>query len=169
MRRRGLSIGAIVGVAALLLSLSIRANAAGNAKDEAALKDIENKLIAATNSDEVMKYYDQNDIDLFDFSGPPLQYQGTSAVRGDLDGFFNNAKDVKGQFVEMVVVTDGKLGVVRSIQHFTFNDKDGKAQEATIRVTDVFRKTGGKWKVIHSHVSVPVDPKTGQGQMNLKS
>ena len=69
----------------------------------------------------------------------------------------------------MVVVTDGKLGVVRSIQHFTFNDKDGKAQEATIRVTDVFHKAGGKWKVIHSHVSVPVDPKTGQGQMNLKS
>jgi ketosteroid isomerase-like protein len=169
MKRWGLTIGAIVGVAGLLLSLSINANAAGNAKDEAALKDIENKLIAATNTDEVMKYYDQNDIDLFDFSGPPLQYQGATAVHGDLDGFFNNAKNVKGSFVEMVVVTDGKLGIVRSIQHFTYNDKDGKAQEATIRVTDVFHKTGGKWKVIHSHVSVPVDPKTGQGQMNLKS
>jgi ketosteroid isomerase-like protein len=168
MKRWGLTSGAIVGMAGLLLTLSLNANAAGNAKDEAALKAIENKLIAATNTDEVMKYYDQNDIDLFDFSGPPLQYQGTTAVRGDLDGFFNNAKDVKGNFVEMVVVTDGKLGIVRSIQHFTYNDKDGKAQEATIRVTDVFHKTDGKWKVIHSHVSVPVDPKTGQGQMNLK-
>lgn len=168
MKRWGLTIGAIVGVAGLLMSLSINANAAGNAKDEAAIKAVENKLIAATSTDEVMKYYDANDIDLFDFSGP-LQYQGATAVHGDLDGFFNNAKDVKGNFVEMVVVTDGKLGMVRSIQHFTYTDKDGKAQEATLRVTDVFHKVGGKWKVIHSHVSVPVDPKTGQGQMNLKS
>jgi ketosteroid isomerase-like protein len=168
MKRWGLTIGAIVGVAGLLMSLSINANAAGNAKDEAAIKAVENKIIAATSTDEVMKYYDANDIDLFDFSGP-LQYQGATAVHGDLDGFFNNAKDVKGNFVEMVVVTDGKLGMVRSIQHFTYTDKDGKAQEATLRVTDVFHKVGGKWKVIHSHVSVPVDPKTGQGQMNLKS
>jgi ketosteroid isomerase-like protein len=168
MKRWGLTSWAIVVAAGLLLSLSINANAAGNAKDEAAIKGVENKIIAATSTDEVMKYYDQNDIDLYDFSGP-LQYQGATAVHGDLDGFFSNAKDVKGTFVEMVVVTDGKLGIVRSIQHFTFTDKDGKAQEATLRVTDVFHKTGGKWKVIHSHVSVPVDPKTGQGQMNLKS
>ncbi len=168
MKRWGLTIGAIVGVASLLLSLSINANAAGSAKDEAAIKAVENKIIAATSTDEVMKYYDTNDIDLFDFSGP-LQYQGATAVHGDLDGFFNNAKDAKGNFVEMVVVTDGKLGMVRSIQHFTWTDKDGKAQEATLRVTDVFHKVGGKWKVIHSHVSVPVDPKTGLGQMNLKS
>jgi len=168
MKRWGFTSWAIVVAAGLLLSLSINANAAGNAKDEAAIKGVENKIIAATSTDEVMKYYDQNDIDLYDFSGP-LQYQGATAVHGDLDGFFSNAKDVKGTFVEMVVVTDGKLVIVRSIQHFTFTDKDGKAQEATLRVTDVFHKTGGKWKVIHSHVSVPVDPKTGQGQMNLKS
>jgi len=168
MKRWGFTSWAIVVAAGLLLSLSINANAAGNAKDEAAIKGVENKIIAATSTGDVMKYYDQNDIDLYDFSGP-LQYQGATAVHGDLDGFFSNAKDVKGTFVEMVVVTDGKLGIVRSIQHFTFTDKDGKAQEATLRVTDVFHKTGGKWKVIHSHVSVPVDPKTGQGQMNLKS
>ena len=49
------------------------------------------------------------------------------------------------------------------------DSKDGKQQEATLRVTDVFHKVDGKWKLIHSHVSVPVDPKTGQGQMNIKS
>ncbi len=98
-----------------------------------------------------------------------MQYKGATAVRGDLDNFFSNAKDVKGEFVELVVVTDGKMGMARSIQHFTWKDKDGKPQEGTFRVTDVYHKVKGKWKVIHSHVSVPVDPKTGQGQMNLKS
>jgi len=168
MKKLGLTIGAIVGVAGLVLSLGINANAASNAKDEKAIRGVENKIISATSTDEVMKYYDQNDIDLYDFV-PPLQYEGATAVHGDLDNFFNNAKDVKGEFVQLVVVTDGKLGMARSIQHFTWNDKDGKAQEATLRVTDVFHKVDGKWKVIHSHVSVPVDPKTGQAQMNLKS
>jgi ketosteroid isomerase-like protein len=50
------------------------------------------------------------------------------------------------------------------ISRFTFSDKDGKAQEATLRVNDVFHKIGGEWKVMHRHVSVPVDPKTEQGQ-----
>jgi ketosteroid isomerase-like protein len=168
MKKLALTMGALVGLAGLLLSLSVNASAAGNAKDEKAIRAVENKIIAATSTDEVMKYYDQNDIDLYDFV-PPLQYQGASAVHGDLDNFFNNAKDAKGEFVELVVVTDGKLGMARSFQHFTWKDKDGKPQEATLRVTDVLHKVGGQWKVIHSHVSVPVDPKTGQAQMNLHS
>jgi ketosteroid isomerase-like protein len=61
------------------------------------------------------------------------------------------------------------MGMARSIQHFTWKDKNGKAQEATVRVTDVYHKVNGEWKVFHSHVAVPVDAKTGQGQMNLKS
>jgi ketosteroid isomerase-like protein len=168
MKKPGLTIGATVGIAGLILSLSFSTSAASNAKDKKAIEDVEHNIISATNTDQVMKYYDQNDIDLYDFV-PPLQYDGATAVHGDLDNFFNNAKDVKGEFVVLVVETDGKMGMARSIQHFTWNDKDGKAQEATLRVTDVFHKIDGKWKVIHSHVSVPVDPKTGQAQMNLKS
>jgi ketosteroid isomerase-like protein len=168
MKKPGLTMGAIVAVAGLVLSLSVNANAAGSAKDEKAIKEVENKIISATSTDEVMKYYDQNDIDLYDFV-PPLQYKGAAAVHADLDNFFNDAKDVKGEFLDLVVVTDGKLGMARSFQHFTWKDKDGKPQEATLRVTDVLHKVGGKWKIIHSHVSVPVDPKTGQAQMNLKS
>lgn len=169
-RRLGGTIGAMVAMAGLVLSLSVSSNAiaAGSAKDKKAIEDTEHKIIAATSTDEVMKYYDKNDIDLYDFV-PPLQYEGATAVHGDLDNFFNNAKDVKGNFVVLVVETGGTMGMARSIQHFTWTGADGKAQEATLRVTDVFHKVDGKWKVIHSHVSVPVDPKTGQAQMNLSS
>jgi hypothetical protein len=64
-------------------------------------------------------------------------YRGATAVHGDLEAS-SVTPARQGAFVEMVVVTDGKLGIVRSIQHFTYTDKDGKAQEATLRVTDVF-------------------------------
>ena len=53
MRKLGLIVGAFVGVAGMLLSLTVNANAA--AKDEKAIKDVENKIIAATSTDEVMK------------------------------------------------------------------------------------------------------------------
>lgn len=167
MKRLGLAMGAIVLAGGLMLGAGSNANAAGSGKDE--ITATEHKMIACTSADELMKYYDSgDDVNVYDFV-PPLQYKGVTAVHDDFNNFFSNAKDAKGEFVELVVVADGKMGMARSIQHFTWKDKDDKAQEATIRVTDVFHKVKGEWKVMHSHVSVPVDPKTGAGQMNLKS
>jgi ketosteroid isomerase-like protein len=114
-----------------------------------------------------MKYYDQNDVAVYDLAGP-LQYKGNSAVRGDFDNVFATFAGAKGEFLDLVVVTDGKMGMARSIQHFTWTDKDGKPGEATVRVTDVFHKVAGPWKVIHTHISAPMDSKTGMTQMKLK-
>ncbi|HVN89315.1 MAG TPA: nuclear transport factor 2 family protein [Candidatus Binataceae bacterium] len=159
------TLGAMALVGGLMLASSSNA-LAGSAKDE--ITATEHKMISCTSADELMKYYaDSPDVTVFDFV-PPLKYQGTKAVHDDFNEFFTNAKDAKGEFLELVVVADPKIGAAHSLQHFTWTDKDGKPGEVTIRVTDVFQKTKGQWKVIHSHVSVPVDPKTGQGQMNLK-
>jgi hypothetical protein len=56
MRKLRLFTGMIVAVAGLLLSLSVNAHA--SAKDEKAIKDVENKMIATTNTNDLMKYYD---------------------------------------------------------------------------------------------------------------
>jgi ketosteroid isomerase-like protein len=167
MKKFGLLL-ATIAVAALAGTVAFNALAAGNSKLE--ITDLEHKCIAATSTDQAaaLGCFDEADIVLYDFI-PPLEYSGDKAVRGDLDNFFNNAKDVKGEFVELNVVTDGKLGVARSIQHFTWTSKDGKPMEGTFRVTDVWHKVGGKWKIFHTHVSVPVNPATGKGEMNLKS
>jgi ketosteroid isomerase-like protein len=149
----------------LLLSLGLNAHAA--AKDEQAIRDVEHKMIATTNTNDLMKYYDQNNVDVYDLTGP-LQYEGNTAVRGDFDNVFATFAGAKGEFVELVVVTDGKMGMARSIQHFTWTDKAGKPQAVTVRVTDVFHKVDGQWKVIHTHISAPMDPKTGLTQTNLK-
>jgi ketosteroid isomerase-like protein len=167
MKKTGLLLGAIA-VAALASAVSFKALAGGSAKQD--ITDLEHKCIAATSTDQAASLgcFDESDIVLYDFI-PPLEYSGAKAVRGDLDNFFNNAKDLKGEFVQLNVVTDGKLGIARSIQHVTWTTKDGKRMEATIRVTDALHKVGGRWKIFHTHVSVPVDPNTGKAQMNLKS
>ena len=165
MKKVGLLLG-VITFAALAWTVGFNALAAGNAKQE--VTDFEHKCIAAANTDEAMACNDPNNIVLYDFS-PPLEYSGEKAVHDDLANFFSNAKDIKAEFVELNVVTDGKMAVARSIQHFTWTSKDGKPMEATFRVTDALHKVGGKWKIFHTHVSVPVDPATGKAQMNLKS
>jgi len=114
-----------------------------------------------------MKCYDDQDVTVYDV-GPPLQFKGAKAVHGDFDEFFKSANDLKAELVELTVVAEGNMGMARSIQHFTWKDKDGKAMAATLRVTDVFHKAKGDWKVIHSHISIPVDLKTNQGQLDLQ-
>jgi hypothetical protein len=63
MRKLGLVTGAIVTVVSLRLSLTVNAHA--SAKDEKAIADIEHKMIATTNTDDLMKYYDQNNVDAY--------------------------------------------------------------------------------------------------------
>jgi len=164
MKTMGWTSGAIV-IGALVLGARIDATAASSAKDQ--ITAIENKMIAATSADELMKYYDERDVNVFDVT-PPLEFKGSKAVRKDFEDFFSGGTDFNGQFVELTVTAEGNMGMARSIQHFTWKGKDGKPVDATIRVTDVFHKVKGEWKVMHSHISIPVDLKTNQGQLNLK-
>lgn len=163
MKKLGITFAVLAAVA---LTWNASYCAAASSKEQ--IIDFEHKCIAATSTDEAMECVDQKDIALYDFV-PPLKYDGAQAVRGDFDNFFNNAKDVKGEFVELEVVTDGKLGIANSIQHFTWTGKDGKPMSATLRVTDSLHKVDGQWKIFHSHVSAPVDPTTGKAEMDLKS
>jgi ketosteroid isomerase-like protein len=165
MKTIGWTTGAIV-IGALVLGAQLDAKAASSAKDQ--ITAIENKMIACTSADELMKYYDEGDVNVFDVT-PPLEFKGSKAVRKDFEDFFSGGSDFKGKFVELSVVAEGNMGLARSIQHFTWKGKDGKPVSATIRVSDVFHKVKGEWKVMHSHISIPVDLKTNQGQLDLKA
>jgi ketosteroid isomerase-like protein len=165
MKKTGFLLGTIT-VALVAWAVGFKASAAGNAKQE--ITNLEHKCIAATTADQAMACDDPNDIVVYDVS-PPLEFSGAKAVRGDLDNTFANFVDAKGKFVELHVITDGKLGIAYSVQHFTWKTKDGKPMEGTFRVTDVLHRVDGQWKVIHSHVSVPVNLSTGKAEMDLKS
>ncbi len=153
------------GAIAIACAVALPAHAAGGPKAE--IIALEHRCILAQNADQAMACFDQKNITLYDFM-PPLKYSGQAAVKKDLEAFFNNARDVKGEFMELDVVTDGRLGVANSLQHFTWKDKDGKELAGNFRVTDCLHKVGGKWKIFHSHISVPVDPATGKAVMDAK-
>jgi ketosteroid isomerase-like protein len=162
MHKRWFTSSAL-GVALLLWSVG----AASAANPKAEITALEHKLIAATTTDEVMGFQDEKNIVLYDYV-VPLQCVGGKAVRANFEKFFGSAKEVKGTFVSLRVEANGKLGIVHSIQHFTWTDKDGKPGEGTFRVTDAWQKTKDGWKIFHTHVSFPLNAESGKAEMNLK-
>jgi ketosteroid isomerase-like protein len=67
-----------------------------------------------------------------------------------------------------IATNGGDLAFSHSIQHATGTFTDGKPMDLTVRVTDVYQKIGGKWLIVHEHVSVPTDIKTGQADLQSK-
>ncbi len=164
MRRSLRLVGAI---AAAFAALSFAGQAlAADAK--AQITALEHKLAAATTTDEVMDCYDNSDdLVVYDLQ-TPREFDGPKAVRGDFQWFFDNFKNLKFEFVSLHVVTDGKMGLANSIQRMTGTDKDGKPVDMTFRNTDVLRKEDGKWKMIHTQASFPIDMATGKADMQSK-
>lgn len=165
MRKSGTLVG--TAAAALILAWGFAAQAVA-ADSKAQITDLEQKCAAATTVDELMGCYTtKGDLVVYDL-GTPREFDGVKAVRGDFQNFFDTIKNPKVEFVSLHVVTDGRMGLANSVQHFTGTGKDGKPVDMTFRVTDVWQKIAGKWKIIHTHVSFPVDMATGRADMQSK-
>ena len=55
-----------------------------------------------------------------------------------------------------------------AIMHVAFRTKNGSAIDLVVRVTDIWRKLDGRWRVIHEHCSFPVDVMTGKADLQSK-
>ncbi len=141
---------------------------ASRGDDQQQIAELERKYIVTTDPDEIMKYWSSgDDVVLFDVI-TPREFAGYKAIRDDLAAASSGNKDIKVDFLELQVISDGKLALARSVQHYTAKDRNGKPVDATFRLTHIWRKTNGQWKIIHSHASYPVDMKTGKADMASK-
>ena len=164
MRKAATMIGTLI--AAFVIAMSIGTSARADSKDE--ITDLEHKCASATSADQLMECYDKsNDLVVYDLM-TPREFDGRDAVRADFQNAFATFGNAKVEFINLHVVSDGKLGVAESVQHMTATDKSGKPIDTIFRVTDVWRKEKGGWKIIHSHISVPVDLATGKADMQSK-
>jgi ketosteroid isomerase-like protein len=159
----------LVAVAAVC-AVALRAQAKGD--DGAAIKALEDRLIAAVKAkdvDAIMKVYvDDESLHVFDVI-PPRQYVGAKAYRKDWEGFLGTFEGpLKVEISDLDVTTGGNLAYGHSIQHIAGTDKKDKKVDITFRVTDAYKKIGGHWLIVHEHVSVPVDFDTGKPDFTSK-
>jgi len=140
--------------------------------DEAAIRALEGNFAAALNAGNIeamMKnYVTDNSLIVFDVV-PPRQHIGADAYRKAWVGFFASFKGLpKISINDLGITVDGNLGFSHSIQHVTGTDRQGNPVDRTVRVTDGYRKIGGKWLIVLEHISVPVDLRTNKPDISSK-
>jgi ketosteroid isomerase-like protein len=109
------------------------------------------------NSDNPAPYY-AKDADLVFFDIDPLKYTGWQQYH---DTFKNS---VAPGFTSLTITPNNDIKITRSgnlaVASLTFRlvakAKDGSPLEFTGRHTVVFQNRGGKWLIIHEHVSKPL-------------
>ena len=129
-------------------------------RDHAQLEALEKGFAAglyAKNVDKVMSYYAREGLFVFDVS-PPREHVGWADYKKDFaDLFAAYPGPATMQLSELSITVVGSVAYGHSVQDVHFTAADGTVTEAVVRVTDVYRKLGGKWKIVQEHVSVPVD------------
>ena len=149
----------------------VPATAMAGPQDDAQIKALEASFASAVTAkdvDAVMKVYSP-DVLVFDLV-PPREYVGAAAYGADWKALFSQfAGPVKFEITDMVVFSEGTMGYSHSIQHMSGVDPKGAPVDMTVRVTDVYHKQdGGAWRIVHEHVSAPIDLATDKGDLASK-
>jgi uncharacterized protein (TIGR02246 family) len=170
-----------ISAVALLLgaTLASPALAVAASPDEAKIQALDKKQIEVLEKQfalavqlkdaaKIMAVYAPEGLFVFDLA-PPRQYVGQAAYKKDWENVFaGTVGPVKFSVADLDVTVVGPVAYGHSIQSISWTGKNGKSTGAVVRVTDVYRKTGGKWLIVQEHVSVPVDLDTGKPDMMSK-
>ena len=160
------SILIAIGLVGFIPARADTKSADTNAQDVADLQAIEDRFMTAFRAKDVNAIMQlcvpDDSLVVFDVT-PPLQRKGAQAYRKDWEGVFSRYDGpLEADISDVNVTAGGNVAYVCSVHHVTGTMKGGKKVEYTVRVTDGFKKINGKWLIAHTHVSVPVDLKTGK-------
>jgi ketosteroid isomerase-like protein len=169
----------ILGISALLLAvtaLAVRFSspstiALGQTNDEDEIRALEHRFadaFKAKDVDRIMANYAHSQDLLFFDVVPRPTYLGWEAYKKDWQSFFDSIGPVAlFEVRDLAVSVDGNVAYSYSFQHYLAKTKTGGSRNVTVRVTDVYRKRGGKWLIVQEHVSVPLDPATGKADIQF--
>jgi ketosteroid isomerase-like protein len=170
MTRFRFAPGILLVVAALFAPALTLAASASSEKDViAALIERERKAFDAHDVDGVMANYAPGDqLFVFDLV-PPREYPSWDAYKKDWQELFELFPGpIHNTISEVSLTVDGSTAYSHYIEDGTMTAKDGTTSEVAVRITDVYRKIGGKWLIVLEHVSVPVDLATGKPDLLSK-
>ena len=138
--------------------------------DEAAIREVIEAIAKAVRANDVEAYLAvcAPDVVTFDML-PPLKHEGHAAVRrtwaAALDSFRG---PIDYEVAALDVAASGDTAFTRCLTRFGGTQKDGKRAVNWLRSTLGLRKQGGRWKVVHEHVSVPFEMSSGRALLGLE-
>jgi uncharacterized protein (TIGR02246 family) len=138
--------------------------------DKAQVEALEKRFAAAFNAKDVgkiMAVYSRTGLFVYDAT-PPRAYVGWAAYKKDFEDFFKEGfpGPIKFSIADLAVTVSGDMAYSHSTQ--TIDAPGNAIPKLVVRVTDVYRKAGDRWQIVHEHVSVPVDMATGKGDLLSK-
>jgi ketosteroid isomerase-like protein len=139
--------------------------------DKAQIRALEDRFadaFKAKDVDGIMANYEHSQNLVFFDVVPRREYVGWDAYKKDWQGLFASIDGPITLFEvkDLTINADGNLAYSYSFQHYLAKTKADGSRDVTVRVTDVYEKSGGKWLIVQEHVSVPVDPQTGKAELH---
>jgi uncharacterized protein (TIGR02246 family) len=100
---------------------------------------------------------------------PPLQAVGAETFVNHWREFFDSYQGpLHVEFPDVCVAAGEDVAFSHCLHRVKGTLKSGRQTDWWLRWTACYRKTSGKWQIVHEHVSVPVDLKSGRAIMDLQ-
>jgi ketosteroid isomerase-like protein len=151
------------------LFLGLRTFCYAQETDEDQIRALEQRFSVAFKAkdvDGIMANYEHSQNLVFFDVVPRREFLGWDAYKKDWQSLFASIGPISSFEVKVLSMNvDGNLAYSSSFQHHVAKTNAGGTQDLTVRVTDVYRKSGGKWLIVQEHVSVPVDLRTGKAAL----
>ncbi len=140
----------------LVGSTQLKAAAAGDGEFKDLIRQY-NEAWSTANPDKPAPLY-AKEADLVFYDVTPLKYTGwddykVGVQKNLFDGMASGQLTSKD---DLKVTRKGNIAWTTVTGHLSAKMKDGKSLETDYRHTAIWEKRGGKWLIVHEHVSVPM-------------
>jgi len=123
------------------------------------------KAISARDIEAVMSFF-APDVVSYDLEAP-LRYAGADKKRERWQRDFAHFTRIDYEVRDLDITVNGTLAVASAINRLNGTLPDGKTTGSWVRWTACWRMLGGEWRIVHDHVSVPVDLRQGKAILDL--
>ena len=140
------------------------------AQEETEIRQALHELVQALRAKDIealMAHYAPGVI-VFDLR-PPHRIASADAYRRNFDAWFATVDGpIDYQTHELVITVTDNIAFCHSLSHVRSRRISGDDADYWVRVTSGLQKMGGRWMIIHEHISMPTDLQTMQARQDLQ-
>ena len=139
-------------------------------QDESAVRAVVDKLVQAIRRKDVdgaMSVFGPHVVS-FDL-GPPLRHGGGDDFRRHWQALFDAYEGtIEYELRDLVIETGAGVAFVHSLNRTGGTLRGGTRSARWLRWTACLVRIGDQWRIVHEHVSVPVDVEAGEALLDLQ-